>query len=91
VIASALFSVYLSQFASYNKAWGSLAAVVIMLTWLWLGGVALLFGAEVDAELERRRGFGSGPPDIAPGSEQTERDDAGQERPSDEREAVRGS
>jgi membrane protein len=54
--ASALFSVYLSQFASYNKTWGSLAAVVIMLTWLWLGGVALLFGAEVDAELERRRG-----------------------------------
>jgi membrane protein len=56
VVASALFSVYLSQFASYNKTWGSLAAVVIMLTWLWLGGVALLFGAEVDAELERRRG-----------------------------------
>jgi membrane protein len=56
VVASALFSVYLSQFSSYNKAWGSLAAVVIMLTWLWLGGVALLFGAEVDAELERRRG-----------------------------------
>jgi membrane protein len=55
VIASALFSVYLSQFSSYNKAWGSLAAVVIMLTWLWLGGVSLLFGAEVDAELERRR------------------------------------
>ena len=57
VIASALFSVYLSGFASYNKTWGSLAAVVIMLTWLWLGGVALLFGAEVDAELERRRGL----------------------------------
>jgi len=56
VIASALFSVYLSQFASYNKAWGSLAAVVIMLTWLWLGGVSILFGAEVDAELERRLG-----------------------------------
>jgi membrane protein len=56
VAASALFSIYLSQFGSYNKAWGSLAAVVIMLTWLWLGGVALLFGAEVDAELERRRG-----------------------------------
>jgi membrane protein len=55
VAASALFSVYLSQFASYNKAWGSLAAVVVMLTWLWLGGVSLLFGAEIDAELERRR------------------------------------
>jgi membrane protein len=60
VVASALFSVYLSGFASYNKTWGSLAAVVVMLTWLWLGGVALLFGAEVDAELERRRGLGRG-------------------------------
>ena len=55
VLASALFSVYLSRFGSYNKTWGSLAAVVIMLTWLWLGGVSILFGAEVDAELLRRR------------------------------------
>jgi membrane protein len=62
VIASAVFSVYLSQFASYNKTWGSLAAVVVMLTWLWLGGVSLLFGAEIDAELERRR-TANGPPD----------------------------
>jgi membrane protein len=55
VIASTGFSVYLSQFGSYNKTWGPLAAVVVMLTWLWLGGVSLLFGAEIDAELERRR------------------------------------
>jgi membrane protein len=46
---SAAFSVYVSGFGSYNKAWGSLAAVVVMLTWLWLGGVALLLGAEIDA------------------------------------------
>jgi membrane protein len=91
VIASALFSVYLSQFASYNKAWGSLAAVVIMLTWLWLGGVALLFGAEIDAELERRRHLGPGARDVAPESERKKRDDSGQERPREDREPVQGS
>jgi membrane protein len=52
--ASAAFSVYASGFGSYNKAWGSLAAVVVMLTWLWLGGVALLLGAEIDAAAEGR-------------------------------------
>jgi membrane protein len=53
--ASGLFAVYTSMFGSYNKAWGSLAAVIIMLTWLWLTGIALLFGAELNAEVERSR------------------------------------
>ena len=60
--ASGLFSVYVSMFDSYNKTWGSLAAVVIMLTWLWLTGVILLFGAEVNAEAERSRELRSGQP-----------------------------
>ena len=54
--ASGLFGFYVSQFDSYNKAWGALAGVIIMLTWLWLSAVALLFGAEVNAEGERERG-----------------------------------
>jgi membrane protein len=53
--ASGGFAVYVSMFGSYNKAWGTLAAVVIMLTWLWLSALALLFGAEVNAEAERSR------------------------------------
>jgi membrane protein len=53
--ASGLFAVYTSMFGSYNKTWGSLAAVIIMLTWLWLTGLALLFGAELNAETERSR------------------------------------
>lgn len=55
LIASGLFSFYTSNFSSYNKAWGSLAAVIIMLTWLWISALALLVGGEINAELERRR------------------------------------
>jgi membrane protein len=51
--ASGLFSVYTSMFDSYNKTWGSLAGVIVMLVWLWLSGTALLFGAEINAEAER--------------------------------------
>jgi membrane protein len=50
---SGAFAFYVSQFGSYNKTWGALAAVVILLTWLWLSAVALLFGAEIDAEADR--------------------------------------
>lgn len=52
--ASGAFAYYSSSFGSYNKTWGSLSAVIVMLTWLWLTGMALLFGAEIDAEIESR-------------------------------------
>jgi membrane protein len=55
LVTSGLFALYTSTFASYNKTWGSLSAVIVMLTWLWLTALALLFGAEVNAELERSR------------------------------------
>ena len=55
IAGSALFGVYASRFSSYNKAWGSLAAVIVMLTWLWLTGLALLFGGELNAEAARSR------------------------------------
>ena len=55
LLVSGLFAIYTATFASYNKAWGSLAAVIVMLTWLWLTAVALLFGAEINAEAERSR------------------------------------
>jgi membrane protein len=59
---SGAFAFYVSKFASYNKTWGSLAAVVVMLTWLWLSAVALLLGAEVNAEAERSRELRRGEP-----------------------------
>src|SRR4029079_8516888 len=46
---------YVSNFGSYNKSWGSFAAVIVMLTWLWLSSLALLVGAAIDAEVARTR------------------------------------
>src|SRR4051794_23457322 len=62
LVASAGFALYTSQFASYNKTWGSLAAVIIMLTWLWLSALALLLGAEINAEAQRSRELRQGKP-----------------------------
>jgi membrane protein len=59
---SGAFAFYVSKFSSYNKTWGSLAAVVVMLTWLWLSSVALLLGAEVNVEAERSRELRRGEP-----------------------------
>lgn len=60
VIASIAFAFYVSRFGNYNKTYGSLATVVITLLWLWLTNLALLFGAELDAELERSRQLQAG-------------------------------
>jgi membrane protein len=62
LLASGAFAIYVSQLGSFDKTWGSLAAVIIMLTWLWLSGLALLFGAEVNAEAERSRELRRGEP-----------------------------
>src|SRR5438874_7547108 len=62
LVASGAFAFYTSRFGSYNKTWGSLAAVVVMLTWLWLSSAALLLGAEVNAEAERSRELRRGEP-----------------------------
>ena len=60
VIASALFGLYISQFSNYNKTYGSLAGVIIFLLWLWITNLALLFGAELNAEMERGRQLQAG-------------------------------
>jgi membrane protein len=53
VAASGAFSLYASRFGSYEKSWGTLSAVVVMLIWLWLTNLALLLGAELNAEIEK--------------------------------------
>ncbi len=62
IVASALFGFYVASFSSYNKTYGALAGVVVFLLWLWITNLALLFGAELDSELERGRELQSGLP-----------------------------
>jgi membrane protein len=60
LLASALFALYVASFSSYNKTYGALAAVVVFLVWLWISNVAVLLGAEFNAELERGRSIAAG-------------------------------
>ena len=57
-----VFGVYVANFGSYNKTYGALAGVIIFLLWLWITNLALLFGAELDSELERGRQLQAGMP-----------------------------
>ncbi|MEV0217459.1 YihY/virulence factor BrkB family protein [Micromonospora sp. NPDC050695] len=60
LVISGLFALYVSNFGSYNKTYGALAGVIIFLIWLWLSNIAILLGAEFDAELERGRAISAG-------------------------------
>ena len=60
LLASVGFGFYVGNFGSYNKTYGSLAGVIVFLLWMWLTNLALLFGAEVDSELERARELEAG-------------------------------
>jgi membrane protein len=62
IAASAAFAVYVANFGSYNKTYGSLAGVVIGLIWLWISNIAVLLGQELNAELERERELQGGDP-----------------------------
>ncbi|KQS97520.1 YihY/virulence factor BrkB family protein [Cellulomonas sp. Leaf395] len=55
VLASVGFGFYVANFGSYDETYGSLAGVIVFLLWLWITNLALLFGAELDAEVERGR------------------------------------
>jgi membrane protein len=59
-IASAGFGFYAANFSSYNETYGSIGGVIVFLLWVWISNIALLFGAELDAELERGRQLQAG-------------------------------
>ncbi|MCC2030039.1 YihY/virulence factor BrkB family protein [Microbacterium sp. YMB-B2] len=59
-LATAAFGFYVGNFSNYDRTYGSLAGVIIFLLWLWIANLALLFGAEFDAELERGRQLQAG-------------------------------
>jgi membrane protein len=63
ILASAGFAFYISNFGSYNATYGSIAGIIIFLVWLWITNVAILLGAELDAELERERELAAGIPE----------------------------
>ncbi len=62
VLVSVGFAFYVANFSSYDKTYGSIAGVIVALLWLWLTNLSLLFGAEVDSELERGRELQAGIP-----------------------------
>ena len=60
--ASALFAFYVANFSNYNATYGALAGVIVFLVWFWITNVALLFGIELDAEIERSKELKEGVP-----------------------------
>ncbi|MGW0230353.1 YihY/virulence factor BrkB family protein [Actinopolymorpha singaporensis] len=62
VVVSVAFGFYVANFSNYNKTYGSLGGVIVFLLWIWLTNLALLFGAELDAEMERGRELQAGLP-----------------------------
>jgi membrane protein len=60
ILASAAFAFYVANFASYNKTYGALGGVIVFLVWLWISNIAVLLGAEFNAELERSRQIEAG-------------------------------
>ena len=60
VLASLGFGFYVGNFSNYNKTYGAIGGVIVMLLWLWILNMSLLFGAEFDAEMERGRQLQAG-------------------------------
>ena len=63
IAASVGFAVYAANFGSYNKTYGTLGGVAVFLVWLWISNIAILLGAELDAELHRARAIAVGHPE----------------------------
>ena len=60
ILASMAFALYLANFANYNKTYGTLGGVIAFLVWMWISNIAILLGAEFDAELQRGRAIAAG-------------------------------
>ena len=84
IVASALFALYVANFCSYNKTYGSLGGVIVFLTWLWITNIIVLLGAEFNSEMERSRAIQGGhPPEqgaLPAAARRAERTDARRQR-----------
>ena len=63
LLASVAFSEYISSVADVGAIYGTFAGAIVLVAWMWLTNVALLFGAELNAEIERQKEFGEGVPE----------------------------
>jgi membrane protein len=71
LVISLGFKIYLANWGNYNETYGALAGVIILLLWFYLSGVAILVGAELNAEIEHASPYGKAPGEKAPGAKKT--------------------
>jgi membrane protein len=64
---SLLFRVYITRFGSYNETYGAIGGVMVLMLWLYMSGLAILFGAELNAEIEHASPHGKNPGEKVPG------------------------
>jgi membrane protein len=63
IVASLAFAFYVANFGSYNKTYGAIGGIIIFLVWLWISNIAILLGAEFNAELQRGKQIEAGLPE----------------------------
>ena len=67
VIVSLAFKVYVANFADYNATYGAVGGVIVLLLWFYISGLAILVGAELNAEIEHASPHGKDPGEKVPG------------------------
>jgi membrane protein len=82
IAASLMFALYASHFSSYDKTYGSLAGVVVFLVWFWITNMAILLGAELNAEIERAHELREGVPGAERELQLAERESPQRPRPA---------
>jgi membrane protein len=80
VVASAAFALYVANFGSYDKTYGTLGGVISFLVWMWITNIAILLGQQLNAELERSRELEAGTPEAERRIQLPERDAASDEQ-----------
>jgi hypothetical protein len=67
LLVSLVFKVYITYFGTYNETYGTIGAVIVLLTWLYLSGLAIIFGAEMNSEIEHASPYGKDTGEKVPG------------------------
>jgi membrane protein len=67
VVASLAFKLYVARFADYNATYGAVGGVIVLLLWFYISGLAILVGAELNAEIEHASPYGKDPGEKVPG------------------------